>query len=63
MKDSEELITILTTYQNEYYALDNTWQKKYCYYDKRNAFNKLISTGESKAGAKSAVSFIFLNCT
>lgn len=59
---AEELITILTTYQNEYYALDSAGQKKY-YYDKREAFNKLIATGESKTGVKSAALFIFLNRT
>lgn len=59
---AEELITILTAYQNEYYALDNAGQKKY-YYDKRDEFNKLIATGESKTGVKSAALFIFLNRT
>lgn len=59
---AEELISILTTYQEEYTALDKDGQKQY-YYNQRDEFNKLIMTGESKSGPKSAALFIFLNRT
>lgn len=58
----DDLITILTGYQIEYLALDNEGRKQY-YYDKREEFNNLILTGESKSGVKSAALFIFLNRT
>lgn len=57
---AEELIDILTVYQNEYHALDNEGRKIY-YYCKRNEFNDLILRGESKTGIVSAALFIFLN--
>ncbi len=59
---AEELITILTGYQIEYLALNNEGRKKY-YYNKRDEFNNLIISGESKSGVKSAALFIFLNRT
>lgn len=59
---AEELIDILTVYQNEYHALDNEGRKIY-YYCKRNEFNDLILRGESKTGIVSAALFIFLNRT
>ena len=58
----EDLISILTTFQNEYHALDSEAQKKY-YYDKRASFNDLILSGKSKTGVDSAALFIFLNRT
>lgn len=58
----EDLITILTGYQSEYLALDGDARKQY-YYSKRDEFNKLITTGESRSGATSAALFIFLNRT
>lgn len=59
---AEELIDILTVYQNEYQALDNEGRKKY-YYHKRDEFNDLILQGKSKTGIISAALFIFLNRT
>ncbi len=59
---AEELIDILTVYQNEYQALDNEGRKKY-YYHKRDEFNDLILRGKSKTGIISAALFIFLNRT
>lgn len=59
---AEELIDILTVYQNEYHALDNEGRKIY-YYRKRNEFNDLILRGGSKTGIVSAALFIFLNRT
>lgn len=58
----EDLITMLTGYQSEYLALDSEGRKRY-YYSKRDEFNNLITTGESRTGAKSAALFIFLNRT
>lgn len=58
----EDLITILTGYHSEYLALDGEGRKQY-YYSKRDEFNKLITTGESRSGATSAALFIFLNRT
>lgn len=59
---AEELIDILTVYQNEYHALNDEGRKEY-YYRKRDEFNGLILRGESKAGIVSAALFIFLNRT
>lgn len=59
---AEELIDILTVYQNEYHALDNEGRKIY-YYRKRDEFNDLILRGESRTGIESAALFIFLNRT
>lgn len=59
---AEELISMLTVFQNEYRALDNDGQKEY-YYSKRDEFNTLISSGKSKKGIDSAALFIFLNRT
>ncbi len=59
---AEELIDILTVYQNEYHALNNEGRKIY-YYRKRDEFNDLILRGESKTGIASAALFIFLNRT
>lgn len=58
----DDLIGILTTYQNEYRLLDSAGRKKY-YYDKRDEFNALIVSGQSKSGIISAALFIFLNRT
>ncbi len=58
----EELISLLTGYQTEYLALDNVGRKTY-YYGKRDEFNNLIVSGESKTGIRSAALFIFLNRT
>ncbi len=59
---AEELIDILTVYQNEYHALDSEGRKIY-YYQKRDEFNDLILRGESRTGIISAALFIFLNRT
>lgn len=59
---AEALISLLTEYQTEYLALDDEGRKQY-YYGKRDEFNSLIVTGESKSGIKSAALFIFLNRT
>lgn len=59
---AEELISMLTVFQNEYRTLDNDGQKEY-YYSKRDEFNTLISSGKSKKGIDSAALFIFLNRT
>ncbi len=59
---AEDLIAILTAYQNEYHALNDEDRKAY-YYRKRDDFNDLISRGESRTGIISAALFIFLNRT
>ena len=59
---AEELISILTAYQDEYHALDDEGRKVY-YYGKRDEFNRLIANGQSKVGVSSAALFIFLNRT
>lgn len=59
---ADELITMLTEYQSEYLALDGEGRKRY-YYNKREEFNNLIISGESKTGVKSAALFTFLNRT
>lgn len=59
---AEALISLLTKNQTEYLALDDEGRKQY-YYGKRDEFNNLIVTGESKSGIKSAALFIFLNRT
>lgn len=59
---ADDLIAILSKYQTEYHALDNDGRKEY-YYNKRDEFNELILSGESKSGVKSAALFIFLNRT
>ena len=59
---AEALISLLTEYRTEYLALDDEGRKQY-YYGKRDEFNNLIVTGESKSGIKSAALFIFLNRT
>lgn len=59
---AEELIDILTGYQNEYHALDKEGRKIY-YYRKRDEFNDLILRGVGKTGIVSAALFIFLNRT
>jgi len=58
----EQLIEILTRYQDEYIALEREGRSEY-YYARRNEFNQLIESGESKSGLKSAALFIFLNRT
>lgn len=58
----DALISILGMYQKEYLALNADGREEY-YYDKRDAFNNLIKSGESKSGVKSAALFIFLNRT
>lgn len=58
----DSLISILSTYQKEYLALDADEREEY-YYNKRDEFNTLIERGESKSGTKSAALFIFLNRT
>lgn len=58
----DDLIYILNAYQNEYLVMDTKSRQKY-YYDKRDEFNRLIESGESKTGIKSAALFIFLNRT
>ena len=58
----DELVEVLQTYQAEYLALDKDGRKEY-YYARRDEFNSLIATGESKSGVKSAALFIFLNRT
>ena len=58
----EELIERLKSFQTEYLALDNDGRKTY-YYNKRDDFNNLIISGESKTGVESAALFIFLNRT
>lgn len=60
--NADELIEVLSKYQAEYRVLDNEAQKDY-YYKKRDEFNELIVSGESKSGVKSAALFIFLNRT
>ena len=60
--NAEELIAILTKYQDEYHMLDSEGQKQY-YYRKRDEFNNLIVSGKSKTGVQSAALFIFLNRT
>lgn len=58
----DALISVLSTYEKEYLALDIDGRKKY-YYKKRNDFNRLIENGQSKLGTTSAAMFIFLNRT
>jgi len=58
----DTLVSTLSTYQKEYLTLGADGRKDY-YYDKRDDFNRLIKSGESKSGAKSAALFIFLNRT
>lgn len=60
--NADALITILEKYQEEYIPLNNENRKQY-YYDKRDEFNNLIISGESKSGVRSAALFIFLNRT
>lgn len=59
---AEELIEILSEYQTEYSTLDDEGKKQF-YYTKRDEFNSLIISGESKSGTQSAALFIFLNRT
>lgn len=60
--NADALIAILEKYQEEYLPLNNENRKQY-YYDKRDEFNNLIISGESKSGVRSAALFIFLNRT
>jgi len=58
----DELISLLIAYQTVYLSLEDEGRKQF-YYEKREEFNHLIMTGESKSGVKSAALFIFLNRT
>jgi len=57
-----ELIKILIDFQNNFLALTKEEQKKY-YYKRREDYNHLIQTGQSKNTVLSAALFIFLNRT
>ncbi|MCK4663647.1 MAG: DNA adenine methylase [Bacteroidales bacterium] len=58
-KDVENLITILTKWENEYHLIsENEENKKKYYYDKRNQFNKRTSQQTTQSAL-----FIFLNRT
>ena len=58
----DELIEILSAYQQDYIALDTEGRKDY-YYNKRDEYNLLIQNGQSQEGVESAALFIFLNRT
>lgn len=58
----DELIEILSVYQQDYIALDTEGRKDY-YYNKRDEYNLLIQNGQSQEGVESAALFIFLNRT
>ena len=58
----DDLIPILSKFEEEYLALDKDGRNRY-YYSKRETFNKLIVSGESKRGVMSAALFVYLNRT
>lgn len=58
----DDLLGLLSSYQEEYITLDFEERIKY-YYDKRTAFNRLIEDGKSNYSVMSAALFIFLNRT
>lgn len=58
----DELIDILSVYQQDYIVLDTECRKDY-YYNKRDEYNLLIQNGHSQEGVESAALFIFLNRT
>ena len=60
--DPDNLIELLSKYQDEFWSGDIGGRKEY-YYRKRKEFNSLIASGESKTGVKSAALFVFLNRT
>ena len=59
---ADALLEILSQYQTQYLSLDAEGRKLY-YYSKRDEFNRLIMSGASRSGIKSAALFIFLNRT
>ncbi len=60
--DVEGVIELLSTYQDEYIPMDDAGRKTF-FYDKREAFNSLIVSGDSKDSLEAAALFIFLNRT
>ncbi len=58
----DPLVSVLSRYHEEYHLLDDEGKTVY-YYSKRDSFNRLIRSGESKSGVESAALFIFLNRT
>lgn len=57
-----ELINFLSDFQNNFLQLTKEKRKEY-YYERRNDYNQLIQTGQSKNTVLSAALFIFLNRT
>ncbi len=60
--EADGLIELLSIYQTQYIPLDDGERKIY-YYEKRERYNALISSGESKDSLEEAALFIFLNRT
>jgi len=60
--EGDELIGLLSEYQNEFIPLEDAQRKEY-YYAKRKRFNELKINGVSSINLESAAVFIFLNRT
>ena len=60
--EARELIALLSEYQGQFIPLADNERKIY-YYERREKYNNLISSGESKDSLEAAALFIFLNRT
>lgn len=60
--DADGLVALLSEFEKSFLPLGDS-ERKICYYEKRERYNRLISCGESEDSLEAAALFIFLNRT